>query len=353
MKKLIALLLVLVLSVSLFAACGESGNEETKGSEGTQSTEGEKVPEAKTEYNFYGIYKSAAQYFVNEATATEASLKAWGEANGYTVNWTFLASDSDPEKCLTQVNDAIANKADCIFICVPDQTMSVSVVEACEEAGVLVVAVDDGLIDADGNKIVPWFGIDAYNIGYAAGEWMANYAKDNNLLEDPEAGILYMQMPTVSSCVPRTEGEKAAWEKINGDALSDRTYYADYNADENEAYTNALAVMTANPNITKWLVMTASENGSNAAAAALEDMGLTENSCVNALGGDATVLHWADGNYMVIKSSTYFSGLMVGQLAANSVIAYLEGTAELPLESAVSAEIITPDTYEEFLASLG
>ena len=334
MKKLIALLLVLVMACSL-VACG-GGNDGPK-----------------TEYTFYGIYKSAAQYFTNEASATEAALKAWGEKNGYTVNWNFLSSDSDPEKCLQQVNDAIADKADCIFICVPDQTMSQAVVDACEAANILVVAVDDGLIDAEGKKIAPWFGIDAFNIGKAAGVWMANYAKDNNLLDDPEAGILYMQMPTVSSCVPRTEGEKEAWKEICGDALSDRTFYADYNADETEAYNNALAVMTANPTIKKWIVMTASENGSNAAAAALEEMNLDETSCINALGGDATVLHWDKGNYPVIRSATYFSGFMVGTLAAESVIAHIEGTAELPAESAVKAEIVTPDTYKDFLANLG
>ena len=40
------------------------------------------------------------------------------------------------------------------------------------------------LMDGDGNKLAPWFGIDAYNIGYAAGEWMADYATENDLTED-------------------------------------------------------------------------------------------------------------------------------------------------------------------------
>ena len=214
----------------------------------------------------------------------------------------------------------------------------------------LVVAVDDGLIDADGNKIAPWFGIDAYNIGYAAGEWMADYAKENNLLDDPACALLYMTMDTVSSCVPRTEGEKQAWADKVGDALSDRTYFCDYlGSDEAEAYANATAVIAAHPEITKWLVMSASETGSSTAAAALEEAGLVEGSCVNALGTDATALQWDEGNFEVIRSSAYFSGKVVGQAAALAVCDYLLNGTEIPAEYATPAVIVTPENYKDIM----
>lgn len=70
-----------------------------------------------------------------------------------------------------------------------------------QRRGVPIIAVDDGLIDTDGNKIAPWFGIDAYNIGYTAGEWMADYAKENDLLDDPSVGLLYMTWrPSPPAC---------------------------------------------------------------------------------------------------------------------------------------------------------
>ena len=353
MKKLIAMLLVVVLALGLFAGCAnnDSGKETTgaKTPDDTKAPETTAAPEAKTEYTFYGIYKAEGVYFVTEAASTEKTLKAWGEEKGYKVNWVCLFSESDPEKCLTQVQTAVADKADCIFICVPDQSMSFSVVELCKEGNVPVVSVDDGLIDDNGNRLAPWYGIDAYNIGYAAGEWMANYAKDNNLLDDPTVGLIYAEMPTVNSCVPRTQGEKDAWAKINGEAMADRTFSFPYNADENEAYTNCMAVITAHPEITSWLVMTASETASNAAAAALEEAGLDETSCINALGGDATVPHWEEGNFPVIKSATYFSGTVVGREAAEAVINYIENGTEIPMEYATPAILITPDNYKELL----
>lgn len=329
MKKSLALLLILVLAAFSVAGLAE---------------------EAKTEYNFYGLYKSESMYFVNEAASIEKTIAEWAEENGFTYKWHYLSSDGDAEKCLTTVDTAIADNADAIFICVPDQTMSMAVVEKCQESGTLVVACDDGLIDGDGNKIAPWFGIDAYNIGYAAGEWMAQYAIDNNLLEDESCALLYMTMDTVSSCVPRTEGEKQAWADINGDALSDRTYFADYDgSDEAAAYANASAVIAAHPEITTWLVFSASETGSSTAAAALEEAGLAENSCVIALGTDATALQWDEGNFMVIRASAYFSGKVVGQAAALAVTDYLLNGTEIPAEYATPATIVTPETYKDIM----
>ena len=42
--------------------------------------------------------------------------------------------------------------------------------------------------------------VTSINIGYAAGEWMADYATKNNLTEDETVGVLYMTMNTTSSC---------------------------------------------------------------------------------------------------------------------------------------------------------
>ena len=328
MKKILALILALCLLAG-FAALAE---------------------ETKTEWTFYGLYKSASMYFVNEAASIEATIAAWAEEHGFTYKWHYLSSDGDAEKCLTTVDTAIADNADAIFICVPDQTMSQAVVEKCAESGTLVVACDDGLIDGDGNKIAPWFGIDAYNIGYAAGEWMAQYAIDNNLLEDESCAMLYMTMDTVSSCVPRTEGQRQAWADINGDAMADRTYSADYDgSDEAAAYANASAVIAAHPEITTWLVQVASETGSSSAAAALEEAGLAENSCVMSLGTDATALQWDEGNFQVIRSSAYFSGKVVGQAAAQAVLDYLLTGTEIPAEYATPAQIVTPENYKDIM----
>ena len=345
MKKLAALVLAGIMALSLVACGGsDSSAPASGGSEpASASTAGGDVESL----NIYGIYKSESTYFVNEAASIEQTLQELGEKYGFEATWHFNNCDGDPEKYMTLIDTAIADNADAIVTCIPDQTMSQSVVDKCNEAGVPIIAVDDGLIDTEGNKIAPWFGIDAYNIGYTAGEWMADYATENNLLEDPEVGLLYMTMETVSSCVPRTEGEQDAWADKVGDALSDRTYYADYVSMSEEAYNSASAVITAHPEITKWLVMTPSENGVLGCGAVLEEQGLAENSCIIALGADEMANQWADGNYSVCRASDYFSGKVVGREAITAVVEYLVNGTEIPMEYATPAVIVTPDDYQD------
>lgn len=189
MKKLIALLLALVMILSL-AACGaKETTPETKATEAAAPVETkaptEEAPAAPTSLNIYGIYKSESPYFVNEAASIEKALNDKGAEYGIEVKWQFLNCDGDAEKYMTQIDTAIADNADAIVTCIPDQTMSEAVVAKCEAAGVVIVACDDPLKDGNDNKLAPWFGIDAYNIGYAAGEWMADYATKNNLHPEP------------------------------------------------------------------------------------------------------------------------------------------------------------------------
>ena len=194
MKKLTALLLALVMVLSL-AACGaKETTPETKAPEAAAPVETkapvEEAPAAPTSLNIYGIYKSESPYFVNEAASIEKALNDKGAEYGIEVTWHFLNCDGDAEKYMTQIDTAIADNADAIVTCIPDQTMSEAVVAKCEAAGVLIVACDDPLKDGDNNKLAPWFGIDAYNIGYAAGEWMADYATENNMTEDETVVLL-------------------------------------------------------------------------------------------------------------------------------------------------------------------
>ena len=372
MKKIIGLALVLVMVMSMMACSNGTKVEDEKKDTQTEDTKKEdtkkedtKKEDTKNEdtsnedtsnegnevksMNIYGIYKSEGTYFVNEAEAAEAQMMALGEKYGFEGTWHFLTSENDPEKCMTQVETAIADNADAILICVPDQTMSQSIVDACEAAGVIVVAVDDALIDSASSILAPWFGIDAYNIGYSAGEWMSKYAADNNLLDDSKTGILYMTMDTVTSCVPRIQGERDAWADAHGAALSERTFSADYLGTQEEAYNNGLAVITGNPDISNWLVMVANEPGAMGAAAALETSGLEGNSCVISLGCDEIAGLWEVGSYNVIRSAAYFSGKVVGKESMNAIVEYIINGTEIPSEYATPAVICDPETAADIM----
>lgn len=362
-RKVLSIALAAAMVGSMLAGCGSSSDSAaTSSASSTKETTSVEAPadatsEAATSTaqpaaatgdltgkKIYGIYKAGDQtWFINEGDAAKAAVEAAGG------EFTFVDAKMSPEECLKAVDNAIANKADGIAICVPDQTMSQSVADKCKEAGIPVVACDDAL-EVDGKKIAPWVGIDAYAIGQENGEWLANYAKDNDLLKDDSVGVLIMTMDTVSSCVPRAEGEIDKFTELCPDFDQSRIFKADNDGTTDKGNTAATAVITAHPEITKWLVTGANEECTIGATRALETAGLDKDSVVVGLGAYMAKDEWnnkgADGTCM--KASTYFSADQIGQ-GSVAVLSQMIAGQDVEQEQAVSATMVTPENYKEVM----
>ena len=173
-KKATALGLCIMMTAALSACSVEGETKETKATEAdTKATEAKKeessaAPEAASGAGVvYGIYKAGDQtWFIDEGDAAKAAV----EKNGDT--FTYVDAKMSPEEYLKAIDNAIANNAKGIVTCIPDQTMSQAAVDKAKEAGIPIVAADDALQDASGNKIAPWVGINAYVIGQANGKWI-------------------------------------------------------------------------------------------------------------------------------------------------------------------------------------
>ena len=291
----------------------------------------------------YGIYKAGDQtWFIDEGEAAKNAVEALGG------EFVYVDAKMNPEEYLKAIDNAVANHATGIVTCIPDQTLSQAALDAAGD--IPMVAADDALEDADGNKLAPWVGINAYVIGEANGEWLANYAKENDLLDKEDTGVLIMTMDTVSSCVPRAEGEFAKFTELCPDFPEDRIFFADYDGTTDKGNTASAAVFTANPQIKTWLVTGANEEGTIGACRALETQGLDADACVVGLGAYMAKDEWndkgADGTPM--KAAAYFSSLQVGEGSVDVLMQILNGE-EPEMETAVDAIVVTPEDYKEVM----
>lgn len=357
MKKVMALMAAAAVAGSMLVGCSGGSQDtttaapaETKAEAGKDAAADTKSGDAKASDGkllVYGIYKAGDQtWFIDEGAAAQKAVEAAGG------EFVFVDAKMNPEEYLKAIDNAIANNASGIVTCIPDQTMSQAVITKCEEAGMPIVAADDALQDASGTKLAPWVGINAYVIGQANGEWLANYAKDNNLVADPEVGLLVMTMDTVSSCVPRAEGELDKFSEVCPDFDQSKIYKADYDGTTDKGNTAAAAVITAHPEIKKWLVTGANEEGCIGAARALESAGLDKDACVVGLGAYMAKDEWntkgADGT--CVKASAYFSADSVGAGSVDVLLKLINGE-DVDMEKAVDAIVVTPDDYKEVMGS--
>ncbi|MDO4620932.1 MAG: arabinose ABC transporter substrate-binding protein [Lachnospiraceae bacterium] len=295
----------------------------------------------------YGIYKAGDQsWFIDEGAAAKAAVEELGG------EFIYVDAKMSPEEYLKDIDNAIANKASGIVTCIPDQTLSQATIDKVTEAGIPIVAADDALQDTDGNKLAPWVGINAYVIGEANGAWLADYAKENDLIGKEDVGLLIMTMDTVSSCVPRAEGEFAKFTELCPDFSTDNIFYADYDGTTDKGNTASAAVFTANPQIKTWLVTGANEEGTIGACRALETAGLDADACVVGLGAYMAKDEWndkgAEGTCM--KAAAYFSSDSVGRGSVDVLMQIINGE-EPAMETAVDAIVVTPETYKEVMGA--
>lgn len=337
MKKFLAIVVAFCCTCGVLTACSD-GNKASTGGDAQSNGAVEKPV-------IYGIYKAGDQtWFIDEGAAAQKQVEALGG------EFIYVDAKMNPEEYLKAIDNAIANKAAGILTCIPDQTLSQSVIDKLKEANVPVVAADDALQDANGVKLAPWVGIDAYIIGQANGEWMAKYAQENDLADDAETAVLLLTMDTVSSCVPRTEGEFDAFTQALPNFPQDRIYRADYNGETAKGFDASSAIYTAHPEIKNWLVMAANEEGAVGGVRALEQAGLDQTSCVIGLGG-----YLAKDEFKMdtscMRAAAYFSSDAVGGMSAQILMEYILDGTEMKAETAVPAVIVTPDNYRDIMGA--
>lgn len=349
MKKTTQKVLAAGLSLSMLAALAGCSSTASSSAASTDSTEASSTAEDASSASatggktIAGIYKmGTATWFIQEG---EASQKVVEDA-GYT--WRFYDCDLNAATYMEQLNTIIADQVDGVLVCVPDQNLSQTTVDMLTEAGIPVIAVDDALETEDGTKLAPWVGIDGYNIGKAAGEWGVNYINENNLAEDESFGILLMTADTVSSCVPRTEGELAAIQEGLPDFPEDRIFRADCDTTAEDGNQAANAVITGHPEISKWLVLGVSDESSQGAARAIESAGLGADSMVVGMGAYLCEDEFNNPD-SCFRAAAYFSALDIGSTAAQFMVDYLENGTEIPETYAVDATIVE---YGDDLASI-
>lgn len=340
MKKILTLLMCTTLSIGVLAGCSvEATPAETAAETPVQGEKDDKVV-------IYGIYKAGDQtWFIDEGNAAKAKAESMG------AEFVYVDAKMNPEEALKAVDNAIANKADGILMCIPDQTMSQAIVDKAEEAGIPIIGVDDAL-EVNGEKIAPWVGIDGYVIGEANGEYMANYIKDNNLLTDPEVAVMILTMDTVSSVVPRTEGAFDKFTSVLPEFDKAKIYKADTDGTTDKGNTSATALITAHPEVKKWIVMSGNEETAIGAVRAIETAGLDKDSAVIGLGGYLAKDEWNNkGTDVAIKAAAYFSADSIGGSSAEMLINHINNGTEIPKSTAVPAIVVTPENYKEVMGA--
>jgi L-arabinose transport system substrate-binding protein len=269
------------------------------------------APAATEKPLFVIINKSAdQQYFIDLQTSFVDT------AAGLGADSKKFDAKLDPNLGVSLVNDAISAGAKGIAITVPDQTIGPAIAKAAKDAGVILIATDDGILDEAGNP-VPFVGFDGKDMGKKVGEAAAKLLTDSGWLKDSakKVGVLSVEVQTLSVCNDRTDNEKAA--VIAAGVPEAQIFPVPYTGEALSSQDAAGPVITAHPEITNWIVFGCNDEGALGALNALATAGVKTDDVIGVgLGAYEACKFWAAGQPSGFKAGLFISGLDVGATAA-------------------------------------
>ena len=255
----------------------------------------------------------------------------------------------DPSLGVSLVNDAISAGAQGISITVPDQTIGPAIAQAARDAGVVLIATDDGIVDENGDP-VPFVGFDGKDMGKKVGVAAAELLTESGWLDDADkkVGVLSVEVQTLSVCNDRTDNEKAA--VIAAGVPEDQVFPVPYTGEALSAQDAAGPIITANPEITNWIVFGCNDEGALGTLNALATSGYSPDDIIGVgLGAYEACKFWAADQPSGFKAGLFISGQDVGNTAATVLYDAVVNGVEPPEMSFAPTTIVNPDNYADVM----
>lgn len=172
MKKFLALILALVMSLSLVACGGDTATEETTDDTATEETTGSALNVGVFYYNFADAY----------ITTVRSAMDGLLEGAGITYNNYDGANNQATQ--LDQINTAITNGANLLVVNIVETSSSDAAQQACDaakNAGIPIIFFNREVANevVDSYENCAFVGTDAAEAGHMQGEMIGTYLLEN------------------------------------------------------------------------------------------------------------------------------------------------------------------------------
>lgn len=230
MRKITAILMASAMVFGL-TACGGSGAESASSSEGGSSDS--KSGDIKIAY----IVKAKTDEFW---TTMEKGAYAAAEEKGVTVEFQAPEKETDVEKQVQMVENAVVKGFDAIILSAADSKSLVPAIVKANNANIPVILVNDTIdeaaLKADGGKVETYVGINQYDAAKLAGDYAAENIADGK--------VCYLEgISGVAALEDRLSGFKDQVDSY--DVVASQTA----KCDRNEAFNVMQNVLQKNPDV--------------------------------------------------------------------------------------------------------
>ena len=299
----------------------------------------------------------------------------------YNMDWFgFQNSSGDTDMFMTLLQNSLDQGVRC-FILDPDTTILPTVkalMDQYPDAAWLtqMAAPRDGTsgpgIPPGGNMINNYIGFDNYDAGIQVTQRVLDW-KTENLPDVPweDVAMLCMAFSTSPPLNQRVEATRDLWMQVSG-GLERNFFTADastFGINFQGGLDACGPIITTNTDYKYWMVNGLIDDFAMAAAQVIDQMGLTDNSCVACFGGSGWISQIDAGQFNSFRYALFTAQNLYGEPIIGGVYAFLQGwaTPESIWPSWVKWDDkggpngsfsqlrlptvwLTPDTYKHYLA---
>lgn len=351
MKKNVRLFLSIIIVVSVMinvVGCG-SKEQESKALAQTESssqknTSSEQNNNENTEQKVYKI-----GYISKMLTHPWFIQEDWGlakKAEELGLEYVSIDADLDDEKCLSAVDNLIAQGIHGLAICATNQGLGPAISRKCAEAGVILCTIDDSMLDHEGAQL-PHVGMPTREVGILGGEALGEIALDRGFFSEGNVvKVMQVDVPNVSVIHDRVLGyQEGLLNKV--DVLTEEDFVVQGSKDGmfEDSLNVASSMLNANPEVTHWIVTGANDDMALAPLKIFQEAGFNmDNVIACGLGGyELSLEEFKKGNksYICIALQPDVEGMKAVEMMYDNLV---NGT-EMPENTFVSGTIATVDNW--------
>ncbi|MDR1299397.1 MAG: substrate-binding domain-containing protein [Oscillospiraceae bacterium] len=395
MKKTIAILLALLMTVSIFA-CDPSKDQASDTPVVSPAETPDAVsPDVPDEPDTSDEPVSGA---VTDVSASENDIGFFSDGvdpqsrETYDIVWAYMR----PMALFQNINDALVELEPVLnfktssycansdidamiqniqiyadqevdgFLILIDPTASTRIKEVLDDTGVPYVAMMNSVRDESGSEIVPCVGIDGEIAGAETVQWLFdNYKTYWGDIDVSEIGLLDFNFSPNTDFDDRHNGSLARFQELNPNG---KVFDADGVSgalDEQTGYDLASATLAANPDVKYWFIAGCIELYSQGAARAVEALNMDDRVLITAVGSDVLPAEWDndyDGSWVsCLALSNYqytipgicaLTALMDGKATHDTLWSSKRAPNDKVTFYNVSYGLLTKDNYQDFFAKV-
>jgi len=278
-------------------------------------------------------------WFVNETQGAADLAEAYGD-----VELTIQDLQFDAGLALSAMDTAIGAGADGIIIVVPEQQIGPAVMQRAAEAGIPLLTVDDTIQDANGN-FATHVGFDTADMGSTAATMAYEVYQNEGWAENAEnVKIVSIEDQTLSVCMQRTDASNETWLSIAENFTEDDIIHLPYANTLVSAIDAMAPVVTANPDVTHWILWSCNDDGVLGGVRALEQGGVAAENIIGVgLNGHLACDEWNKGTPTGFRGTVYNRSATHGELALMTMYNRIKFDVPFPVRVVAPGVPVTPE----------